>query len=57
MPCLSRGTRAAHVEPLLATAHAVEAMRGATKDKGMNHCDHNEALHPTRMDIPTEIRR
>ena len=23
----------------------------------MNHCDHNEALHPTRMDIPAEIRR
>jgi starvation-inducible DNA-binding protein len=23
----------------------------------MNHCDHNEALHPTRMDIPPEIRR
>jgi starvation-inducible DNA-binding protein len=23
----------------------------------MNHCDHNEALHPTRMDIPLEIRR
>jgi starvation-inducible DNA-binding protein len=23
----------------------------------MNHCDHNEVLHPTRMDIPPEIRR
>ncbi|HEX9867941.1 MAG TPA: DNA starvation/stationary phase protection protein Dps [Candidatus Tectomicrobia bacterium] len=23
----------------------------------MNHCDHNEALHPTQMDIPAEIRR
>jgi starvation-inducible DNA-binding protein len=23
----------------------------------MNHSDHNEALHPTRMDIPPEIRR
>jgi len=23
----------------------------------MNHCDHNEALHPTRMDISPEIRR
>jgi starvation-inducible DNA-binding protein len=23
----------------------------------MNHCNHNEALHPTRMDIPAEIRR
>ena len=22
----------------------------------MSHCDHNEALHPTRMDIPPEIR-
>jgi starvation-inducible DNA-binding protein len=22
----------------------------------MNGCDHNEALHPTRMDIPLEIR-
>jgi starvation-inducible DNA-binding protein len=32
-------------------------MRGAAKDKDMNPCDHNEALHPTRMDIPPEIRR
>ena len=23
----------------------------------MNHCDRNEVLHPTRMDIPPEIRR
>ena len=23
----------------------------------MNHCDHKEALHLTRMDIPAEIRR
>jgi starvation-inducible DNA-binding protein len=23
----------------------------------MNHCDRNEVLHPTRMDIPAEIRR
>jgi starvation-inducible DNA-binding protein len=23
----------------------------------MNHCDHTEVLHPTRMDIPPEIRR
>jgi starvation-inducible DNA-binding protein len=23
----------------------------------MHHCDHNEALHLTRMDIPPEIRR
>jgi hypothetical protein len=23
----------------------------------MNHCDRNEALHPTRMDIPPEIRQ
>jgi hypothetical protein len=22
----------------------------------MNGCNHNEALHPTRMDIPLEIR-
>jgi starvation-inducible DNA-binding protein len=26
-------------------------------DKDMNHCDRNEVLHPTRMDIPPEIRR
>ena len=29
----------------------------AAKDKDMNHCDHNEVLHLTRMDIPAEIRR
>jgi hypothetical protein len=23
----------------------------------MNHCDHHDALHPMRMDIPAEIRR
>jgi starvation-inducible DNA-binding protein len=23
----------------------------------MNHCDYTEALHPTRMDLPPEIRR
>jgi starvation-inducible DNA-binding protein len=23
----------------------------------MNHCDHSEALHPTRMDTPPEIRQ
>ncbi len=41
----------------MATVHAVEAMQGATKDKDMNHCDHNEVLHLTRIDIPPEIRR
>jgi starvation-inducible DNA-binding protein len=42
---------------MLAIAHAGKAMRGAAKDKDMIHCDRNEVLHPTRMDIPVEIRR
>ena len=42
-------------DPLL--QHLAQELSLAIKDKDMNYCDHNEALHLTRMDIPPEIRR